>query len=310
MAERPGSASEQRLPLENMSFMQTRRRWFLLSAVVLALGIVSLLIQGLNLGVDFTGGSILELKYESAATVEEIEQVLQEYSETSGSQVQRIGSPDAPTMRIRSSALPEGEDREAMYAALAELGSYEIELLDEVSPTIGRELTRTGLMALGIAVAGMIAYITIRFEFRFAICAIGALLHDSLITLGLFSLLQVEIDQAFIAAVLTIVGYSVNDTIVVFDRIRENLRYRPRGERLYLTIDRSIRQTLMRTLATSVTTFVAVGALWLFGGATIRNFTVALLLGVLVGTYSSVFIASPLWMAWQEWRPTKVMSRV
>lgn len=310
MAERKGSADEHRLPLEGVSFMQSRRRWFWLSGAVLLLGIVSLLLQGLNLGVDFTGGSVLELSYESAVMVSEMEQVLQQYPETAGSMVQRIGSPDAPTMRIRSGALPEGEDREAMYASLAELGAYEINLLDEVSPTIGRELTRTGLLALAIAVAGMITYITVRFEFRFAICAIGALLHDSLITLGLFSLLQVEIDQAFIAAVLTIVGYSVNDTIVVFDRIRENLRYRPRGEQLYLTIDRSIRQTLMRTLATSATTFVAVGALWLFGGASIRNFTVALLLGVLVGTYSSIFIASPLWMAWQEWHPTKVMSRV
>ncbi|MFO8061093.1 MAG: protein translocase subunit SecF [Bacillota bacterium] len=300
---------EVRLPLNSFSFMGTRRLWFALSGTLLLIGIVSLLFQGLNLGVDFTGGSVLELAYQDPVTPAAVEEVLAGYPETQGAQVQRLGSSESPTIRIRARDLPSGGDREAMYAALAELGSFEIALLDEVSPAIGRELTRAGLLAVGVAILGMITYITLRFEFRFAACAIAALLHDSVITLGLFSLLRMEIDGAFIAAVLTIVGYSVNDTIVVFDRIRENLRYRKRGEDLAFTVDRSIRQTLMRSLATSVTTFVAVGSIWAFGGATIRSFTAALLLGIVVGTYSSIFLASPLWIAWQDWRPAKTVSR-
>ncbi len=302
-------AGEVRLPLSSVSFMDRRRLWFMISGIFLFIGVVSLLFQGLNLGVDFTGGSVLELDYQDPVTVAAVEGVLAGYEETEGAQVGRLGSAGAPIIRIRARGFPAGDDREAMYAALGELGSFEISLLDEVSPAIGRELTRAGLLAVVVAILGMITYITLRFEFRFAVCAIGALVHDAIITLGLFSLLQMEIDGAFVAAILTIVGYSVNDTIVVFDRIRENLRYRKRGEGLAFTVDQSIRQTLMRSLATSVTTFVAVGSIWAFGGTTIRNFTAALLFGVIVGTYSSIFLASPLWMAWQDWRPAKMTSR-
>ncbi len=303
------NAGEARLPLSSVSFMGRRRTWFGISGILLFIGVVSLLFQGLNLGVDFTGGSVLELNYEQPVAVADVEGVLAAYEETAGAQVQSMGAAETPTIRIRARDFPPGDSRDAMYAGLRDLGTFEISLLDEVSPAIGRELTRAGLLAVGVAILGMVTYITFRFEYRFAVCAIAALVHDSIITLGLFSLLQMEINGAFIAAVLTIVGYSVNDTIVIFDRIRENIRYRKRGEGLAFTVDRSIRQTLMRSLATSLTTFLAVGSLWAFGGATIRSFTAALLFGVIIGTYSSIFLASPLWMAWQEWRPAKMASR-
>ncbi|MFW5897068.1 MAG: protein translocase subunit SecF, partial [Bacillota bacterium] len=193
--------------------------------------------------------------------------------------------------------------------ALDGLGDYEISSMDMVSPVIGRELTRSGLTALAVALVGMVIYITVRFQFRFAATAVITLLHDSLITLGLFSLLRVEVDQAFIAAILTIVGYSVNDTIVIFDRIRENLKYRTRGEMLSTLVDKSIHQSLSRSLITSITTFAAIAGIYLFGGASIKNFTFALMLGIVVGTYSSIFVASPIWLTWSEKRPSRSTSR-
>jgi len=306
MAKRDGR-TDARLPLSNFKFADRGRLWFIISGVIIFAGLISLAVQGLNLGVDFTGGSVLELQYEEQVTSAEIEEVVAGYPVMRGAMVQRIGE---RTIRIRAPQLPEGEQREQMYADMGDLGDYEIAMLDEVSPVIGRELTRAGLMAVAIAIIGMVGYITVRFEYRFAVCAIAALLHDSFLTLGLFSMLQVEIDSAFIAAVLTIVGYSVNDTIVIFDRVRENLRYRETGEHLNIMVDRSIRQSLMRSVATSMTTFVAIGALWLFGGEALRNFTFALLLGVVVGTYSSLFIASPLWVMWQKARPSRLISNV
>ena len=289
--------------------MDRRRYWFIFSSVIILAGIISLLAQGLNLGVDFTGGSVLELDYAGPVTSAEVEEVLVPFEDMAGSQILRMGDPEAPLIRIKSPAFPDGAEREDLYAALETLGDYSIASMDVVSPVIGRELTRTGLMALAVALAGMVIYITVRFEFRFAVTAVLTLVHDSLITLGIFSLLQVEVDQAFIAAILTIVGYSVNDTIVVFDRIRENLRYRGPGDRAAPLVDTSIHQTLSRSLITSVTTFAAVMGIYLFGGVSIRNFTFALMLGVVVGTYSSIFVASPIWVTWQELRPSRSTAR-
>ncbi len=291
------------------SFMDHRRNWLIISSVIILAGLVSLVAQGLNLGVDFTGGSVLELDYADPVTSGEVEEALRDFPEMEGSQVVRIGDAEAPFIRIKSPDLPEGDRRDTLYGVLGDLGEYEIASLDVVSPVIGRELTRSGLLALAVALAGMVLYITLRFEFRFAVTAVLTLMHDSLITLGLFSLLQVEVDQAFIAAILTIIGYSVNDTIVVFDRIRENLKYRATGEAVAGLVDRSIHDTLARSMVTSVTTFAAVMGIYLFGGVSIRNFTFALMLGVVVGTYSSIFVASPIWATWQEWRPARATSR-
>ncbi|MFP4200786.1 MAG: protein translocase subunit SecF [Clostridia bacterium] len=295
--------------VRGFSLMDSRRYWFGFSAILIVIGMISLAFQGLNLGVDFTGGSVLELDYSSPVTSGEVEGVLAEFEEMSGHQVIRIGEAEAPIMRIKSPAIPDGEDREELYAALGRLGDYEISSMDMVSPVIGRELTRNGLAALAVALVGMVMYITVRFQFRFAATAVITLLHDSLITLGMFSLLRVEVDQAFIAAILTIVGYSVNDTIVIFDRIRENLKYRTRGEMLSTLVDKSIHQSLSRSLITSITTFAAIAGIYLFGGASIKNFTFALMLGIVVGTYSSIFVASPIWLTWSEKRPSRSTSR-
>lgn len=288
------------LPLGNFSFIGNRRTTFTISALLFGLALGALAFMGLNLGVDFAGGSVLELAYSSPVAVDEVKEVLAGYPEMEGSQVLRLESDEAPVIRIKSRAFPGDERRDKLYSDLENLGEYEVALLDQVSPVIGRELLRAGAIALGLVFVGMILYITIRFEFKFAIVAIVALLHDAVITLGLFSVLQVEVGSAFIAAILTIVGYSVNDTIVIFDRIRENLKYRRVGEDLSAVADKSLRQTLMRSLATSATTFAAVASIYLFGGMSIKNFTLALLFGVVIGTYSSIFLASPLWVLWQE----------
>ena len=301
---------EHKLLMNDFSFIDKRNITFIISGLLIVIGLLSLGIQGLNLGVDFTGGSILEVQYDQPVEASAVESVVREHPDMQRAEAVHLGEPDSPIIRIRSTAFPDEEEREDLYGDLQQFGEFEIVQLDSVSPVIGEELFRAGLLALVIAVLAMVLYITLRFEIRFAVVTIVCLLHDALIMLGLFSLYRLEITSAFIAAILTIIGYSANDTIVVFDRIRENLRYRKKGESLIETIDDSIRQVLMRTLATSVTTFVAVGSIFVFGGQNLRQFTLALLFGVVIGTYSSIFFASPLWSLWQEKNPIQTISRI
>jgi len=290
------------------SFMRRRKTWYAISLTLIVVGLLSLAFRGLNFGIEFAGGSALQVRYEEAVAVAQVREVLAEY-DLANAQVQKLGEGDEETIRIKARSLPEGERREALFASLAELGEYKTIGLDEVMPEIGSELQRQSLFALAVASAAMVVYITLRFEFRFAVAAIAALLHDVLIALGFFSLLWIEIDSAFVAAILTIIGYSINDTIVVFDRIRENLKYR-RTSAVEPVVDASIHQTLVRSVNTSLTTFLAVAALYVFGGTTLKDFTLALLVGVVVGTYSSIFVASPLWFSLHQRSKAGTVARV
>jgi preprotein translocase subunit SecF len=290
--------------LRTLDFVGRRRTWFTASLVVIALGLLLLAMpgRGLQWGIDFTGGVYVDLMFtDTAPTTGEVREALAAVG-LERSVVQR--SSDGRHVIIRT--LPLSEDqRGGMLEALRERwAEFTVSQLEEVQPVIGQELTRRALLALALAAVGMIAYITVRFEFRFAIAAIVALLHDALVTIGVMSLVGMEVNSPFVAALLTIIGYSVNDTIVVFDRIRENVRERAR-EPLPLVVNDSIRQTLNRSINTSLTTLLAVGAILIFGGRTTRDFALALTVGVVAGTYSSIFIASPLWTAWKlrEGRP-------
>jgi len=277
--------------------MKRAKLFISISVLVIVVGIISLAVQGLNLGIDFTGGTLLDLQFQKPVTTAQITDVLADYKLEKGSKVQEMGG---NRILIRTHTFDSEQQRtEILNSLKAKVGNFEVMRIDKVDAVIGKELTQKALWALLLAALGMVAYISYRFEFKFAVTAVLALLHDAVIVIGIFSLLQLEIDSSFVAAILTIIGYSINDTIVVFDRIRENLRARRRLDFDKL-VDDSVNETLTRSINTSLTTLLVVFALIFFGGETIRNFMLALAIGILSGTYSSIFVASPVWAYWRK----------
>ena len=281
----------------------SRRYWFFaLSGVMILAGLFSIMTQGFNLGIDFTGGTMMDLKFAKPVTVAEVRDVLKNY-QLENSVVQLAGTEktdSAPNVLIRTHVLAETERKAVLDGFTAKLGKYEIMRIEKVGATIGAELTREAIIALVLSWLMMIAYISYRFEFRFGVAGILSLVHDVLIVLGIFSILRKEIDASFVAALLTIVGYSINDTIVIFDRIRENLKTMKKGETLPDLVDRSIWQTMTRSIYTVLTVLFATGSLYFLGGETTKNFSLALLIGFISGTYSSIFNASPIWVMWKQ----------
>lgn len=272
-------------------FVGKRKIWYLLSLLVIIPGLVSLFTQSLNFGTDFTGGNLIQVKFEQPVTTEQVRDVLGQF----GLEKSRIQASEANEYLIRTKILSEEENRSIVSALEKELGTMEVLRNKRVDAVIGAELTRNAILALIIAAVLMVIYITIRFEFWFAIAAIIALLHDVFVTLGIFSLFQLPVDSAFVAAILTVIGYSINDTIVIFDRIRENLKIKKK-ETLENVVNLSIRQTLARSINTSLVVIMVLVSLLLFGGETTKTFSLALLIGAISGTYSSIFTASPLWI--------------
>jgi len=280
-------------------YVGRHRIWFSASAAVILVGLVFLAIPGvgLRLGIDFTGGTLAELRFDGQPSTGQIREVL-DAKGLGGSIVQKVGT-DGHGALIRTRALS-AEQRAEMFESMEKsLGAYKVMRLEEVNGVIGKELTRKALLALAVANVAMIAYVSLRFEFKFAIVAVVALIHDVLITLGCLAVIGLEVNGPFVAAILTVVGYSINDTIVVYDRIRENLKSAGKKQ-LSEIVNRSIAETLTRSINTSVTTLLAVVAVLVFGGQTIREFAVTLLIGITAGTYSSIFIASPLWVLWKN----------
>ena len=206
----------------------------------------------------------------------------------------------APNVLIRTRVLNEAERKMVLDDFTAKLGKFDIMRIEKVGATIGSELARDSIIALLLSWLAMILYVSYRFEFKFGVAGILALVHDVLIVVGIFSILRLEMDSSFVAALLTIIGYSINDTIVIFDRIRENLKTMKKGETLPELVDKSIWQTMSRTIFTSLTVLFATAALYFLGGETTKTFSMALLIGFIAGTYSTVFIASPVWLAWKE----------
>jgi preprotein translocase subunit SecF len=273
-----------------MDIIGKRKIWYGFSLLLLVASILSLFVQGLNFGIDFTGGSLIQVDFENEATLDQVRNELANHGLEKSSLQQSAGG----VFTIRTVELSE-EDQEKVLKGLEEnVGKYELHRSEKVGPVIGGELRSKALLALAVAAVLQILYISWRFEFKMALPAIAALLHDALITTGFFSIFQFEVDGAYVAAVLTIIGYSINDTIVIFDRIREGLKNR-RKETLAELINTSVRQTLARSINTSLTTLFVLVALFLLGGETTKNFALALLAGISVGAYSSIFLASPLW---------------
>ncbi|MCD4689303.1 MAG: protein translocase subunit SecF [Desulfuromonadaceae bacterium] len=289
----------------NLDFVGKRRMAVIFSAVLILIGLVSLIAKGgPNYGIDFAGGSLVQVKFVEVTTAKDIKAALKDL-DLRGLTVQQFGD-EANEYLLRaqeSSSKLEGLSQTISGALDATYGAdmAEIRRAEMVGPQVGKDLRQKGLMAILYAMIGILIYVTWRFEFRFAVGAILALVHDVLITLGIFSLAGKEIDLPIIAAFLAIIGYSLNDTIIVYDRIRENQgKHGKQG--LEFIINRSINETLSRTLLTSGTTLLVVLALFIFGGGVIHNFAFALLIGVLIGTFSSVFVASPLLIFWHNHR--------
>jgi len=277
-----------------IDFIGKRKLALVFSLILLATSVFSLVTRNLNFGIDFTGGTKIELFYAQDVSVKEIRDVLatNNYSEAV---VQHFGSNQDVLIRVPLSE-QSNDDKvstnivDALKAS--SIGSGEVRSVEFVGPTFGKELFEKGILALIYALIGVMIYVAFRFEWKFSLGSVTALIHDVLITIGIFSLLQFEFTMPVLAALLAVIGYSLNDTIVVFDRIRENFR-KVRETETADIMNLSINQTLPRTILTSLTTLLVLIALYFFGGEALQGFALTLIIGVLIGTYSSIFVASP-----------------
>ncbi len=277
----------------HIDFMGKRRLAFMISGVLLLISLISLATQGLKFGIDFTGGTLLEVGYQQPADLAAIRETLAK-SGFGDAVVQYFGSDKDVLIRLAPNESVEAAKlSDKAFAALSAAvnGAVELRRVEFVGPQVGDELTEDGGLAMLYALIGILIYVAMRFEYRFAFGSVIALIHDVLITLGVFSLFQIEFDLPVLAAILAVIGYSLNDTIVVFDRVRENFRKIRKGEPEKI-IDISLNETLSRTIITSGTTLLVVIALFLLGGEIIHGFALALMIGIIVGTYSSIYIAS------------------
>lgn len=290
------------------SIVKRYKIFFAITITFLIIGLGSMLVKGFNLGIDFTGGSIMDLQFNKAVTVAEVRDVLKERD--LGNAIIQLESNDssateAKGVLIRTGVISDEQRQQVMADLKSKLGNFDIQRVENVGATIGGELIQQAVMAIVLSWILMIAYITIRFEFKFAIAAIIALIIDVTVTLSYFSLFHMELDSSFVAALLTVVGYSVNGTIVIFDRIRENLKIHRRSESMTDMVDNSIWQTMGRSVYTVGTSLFAVVAIFLWGGDTIRNFAFAMLVGFSSGAYTSTLLAGPLWMLLRGMKPGK-----
>jgi len=262
-----------------------------------------MVIHGFNLGIDFTGGTIVDLKFSREVTVAEVRESLKDFH-LENSTIQLAGTAKADTSQnvfLRTHFLSNDESK-ALFASMTDkLGPFEVQRIEKVGAVIGSELTRQAILNLAVACLLLCAYISYRFEYKIAISAILAILHDVLVVLGIFSIFHLELDSSFIAAILTIIGYSMNEAVVIFDRIRENLRNHRKSESYEELVNRSIGQTITRSMYTLLTVLFACASLFFFGGETTRNFSLAMLIGFISGAYSAIFNASPIWVTWKEY---------
>ena len=280
---------------KDIKFSYFYKKLNILSSILIIFSILVLLFKGLNLGVDFKGGTLIELRTESSiTTIAEIRQSFLQMN-LGDVAVKKFGKENDYLVKIEITKSNDENFIKSINDKLsADLGSaVDFRRVENVGPKVSKELLRAGLLAISLSLAAMLFYIWIRFEWQFSLGPVIALIHDVIITVGIFSFLAYEVNLSIVAAVLTIVGYSMNDTVVIFDRIRENLK---KYSKMSITeiSDLSTNQTLSRTLITSVTTLLALFSIYIFGGAILKGFSFAMILGVIIGTYSSIFIATPV----------------
>lgn len=300
---------QQNLPKIRFDILKRSKLWFAISLLIIIPGIFCMFTKGFNFGIDFTGGTIIEMEFQQEVTLPQVRDVLREYN-LDNATIQLSGDVSnveaSKDVMIRTMDLEENERKAVMASLKDEIGDYTVLREEKVGATIGGELITDALMATVISWILIILYVSYRFEWRFGVAAILTLIHDVLIVLSVFSFLQKQVDSSFVAAILTIIGYSINDTIVIFDRIRENQRLHfKRGGDLNELANRSIYQTLTRSLYTVFTVLFTTFALYFFGGDTTKDFSFALLIGFFSGSYSSIFVASPLWVVLKNRFPAK-----
>ncbi len=283
----------------HIEFINRRKGALILSSTLILIALFSILFhKGLNYSIDFRGGSLIELRFDEPVAIDDLRTSVGA-TDVGTFEIQEFGDPREILIRVEKSDTKGDLGPTVIDRFKADFPERTVELRREetVGPRIGKELRGQAFLAIVFSIIGILIYISWRFEFRFAIAAVIALIHDVMITLGIFSLTDREISLAVVAAFLTIVGYSLNDTIVVFDRIREDLRLYAR-KKYDRVLNAAINRTLSRTILTSMTTMVVVIFLMVAGGSVIRDFALALLIGVIIGTYSSIFVASPILVEW------------
>jgi len=287
----------------HFDFIGKRKIAMVISAVMLLASLGTLAVKGLNFGIDFTGGTLVEVKFDKAPAISDVRDAISPKG-YGNAVIQEFGAPEEILIRVQNR---DDENSSTISTAILDglseaftADAIEMRRVEFVGPQVGEELTQAGIMAVLVAMLAILIYVTFRFEFRFALGADAALLHDITIVLGLFALTGKEFTLPVIAALLTVIGYSLNDTIVVFDRIRENMaanRKRKTPDNEVSVVNGSINLTLSRTLMTSITTLLVVLALFFMGGEVIHDFAFALIAGILVGTYSSIYVASPVMLS-------------
>ena len=276
------------------NFMGKSKFALVFSILLVLSSYVLLATKGLNYGVDFAGGTIVQVKYDTTAPINDMREKLQSNEIFANASITEFGSPDEVVIRMKTTTGNVTQDiGDLTREALQDTGNFEIRRVDIVGPTVGAELKEKGIMSMVLAIIGILIYVAFRFEWRFAVASIIALVHDVSIALGAITLVGLDVNLDVLAALLTILGYSLNDTIIVFDRIREGVTT---SKKVDLTdiVNESVTRTLARTTLTSLTTFFVVFTLFMFGGEIIHPFAFTLLVGVVIGTYSSVFVASPI----------------
>ncbi len=293
---------------KTFDFMSKRMITLIISLSLVLASYAVLATKGLNYGVDFAGGTLIQVKYDKPAPINEMRALISKDPLFDGASISEFGSADEVVIRVKSVSASVTSDMGDIAAeVLKGSGEFSIRRVDSVGPKVGAELREKGIMAMVLAIIGILIYVSYRFEWRFALASIVALIHDVSIAMGAISLFQVEVNLDILAAMLTILGYSLNDTIIVFDRIREGIAKIKTGI-LSEVINESVTRTLSRTTLTSLTTFFVVLTLWLWGGEIIHGFGFTLLVGIIVGTYSSIFVASPV-LIWLGFDISKYRSK-
>ncbi len=287
---------------KNFDVISHRKIWLSFSALLVILSVISIIVFRFNWGIDFTGGTILELTFPKNVKVEQVRDGLREDGlETAV--IQLSGDIEGETgndVIIRTRNLSSDEAQTVVSHINGSVGEAEVKRVETVGAVIGSEVTENTLLNVLLSFTAMILYMTIRFEHRIAFSAIVAIIHDILIVLGVFAFFQLEVDASFLAAILTVLGYSMNESVVIFDRIREAMHTHKRTESFATLANDSIHQTIRRSMYTLITTLFCVASLYLFGGDTTRNFALVMLIGFISGAYSSVCVATSIWVTWHE----------
>ena len=278
--------------------------WFTLSSILVILSIISIFVNGFNFGIDYTGGTILDMQFKQAVTVSQVREVVDNANMDLGNSViQLSGVTDQDSSKdvmIRMRNLSSEESKAVATQLNDKLGGAEVKRIESVGAVIGSEVTKNAIINLAVAFIVLAAYISFRFEYKIAISALVSILHDLIMVLGVFSFFHLEIDASFLAAILTVVGYSMNEAVVIFDRVRENTRTHRRTDTYEKLAHDSISQSIHRSIYTLTTVLFACGALHFFGGESTKNFSLVMLIGFISGAYSSICVDTSIWVVWKN----------